>query len=130
MRSSWCSSWRVSLFCYTRSLIPQSWFLLPPKTPLRYSLRSLYLLVGVRHHLELCSPAGHSAYFGLAYFMHFTFHVVFSSVHLQFYTTNKQPRTRAVIQSFFTILFIHVFIPALVFPNPSKFRHKDMPTQL
>lgn len=31
MRSCRCSSWRVSLFCSPRSVIPQSWLLLPPK---------------------------------------------------------------------------------------------------
>ena len=57
LRSGWCSSWRVSLFCSPRSVIPQSWLHLPPKTPLRYSLTLIIFLVGVSHHLEFCSPA-------------------------------------------------------------------------
>ena len=46
LRSSRCSKWRACLFCYTRSVIPQAWLLLPPVTPLRYSLRSYIFLKG------------------------------------------------------------------------------------
>ena len=46
LRSGRCSSWRGCLFCYTRSLNPHPWLLLPPVTPLKYSLRSFICYKG------------------------------------------------------------------------------------
>lgn len=82
LRSSRCSSWRVSLFCSPRSVIPQSWLHLPPKTPLRYSLTLIIFIVGVSHHLEFCSPAVARAVMVCHIFCSSLFMLAFSRVHL------------------------------------------------
>ena len=50
LRFVWCSWLRACLFCYTRSLNPHPWLLLPPKTPNR---SNHFLSGGSRHSLFL-----------------------------------------------------------------------------
>ena len=50
LRYVWCSWSRACLFCYTRSLNPHPWLLLPPKTPNRLYH---FLSGGSRHSLFL-----------------------------------------------------------------------------
>jgi len=109
MRSSRCSSWRVSLFCSPRSVIPQSWLHLPPKTPLMYSLKLIIFLVGVSHHLEFCSPAVahavtvcHIFCTSLSMLANCRIRSVLSFILFHYnpsLTPQRQPHTRAVIHS-------------------------------
>jgi hypothetical protein len=118
-----CSSWRVSLFCSPRSVIPQSWLHLPPKTPLWYSLHSWYLFVGVSHHLVFCSPAVAHAVMVCHIFCSSLFHVgiaVFAFIpHVTFHASHSycQPHARAVIHSLISFHFATITFMGYVFPN-------------
>ena len=125
MRSGRCSSWRVSLFCSPRSVIPQSWLHLPPKTPLRYSLTLIIFLVGVSHHLEFCSPAVahavtvcHIFCNSLSMLANCRFRSVFSFI-LFHYTPSlipqRQPHARAVIHSLISFHFATITFRGLCF---------------
>ena len=109
MRSGRCSSWRVSLFCSPRSVAPQSWLHLPPKTPLRYSLKLIVFFSRGQPPFRVLLACGRSCCYSLSHFLQLTFHVgllpcSFSLfVHLILYTPSltpqRQPHARAVIHS-------------------------------
>ena len=130
LRSGRCSSWRVSLFCSPRSVIPQSWLHLPPKTPLRYSLKLIIFSVGVSHHLEFCSPAVARAVMVCHIFCSSLSHVgllpcSFSlSVHFILYTPSltpqRQPHARAVIHSLIAFHSTHFTFRVYVFSHPAN----------
>jgi hypothetical protein len=125
MRSGRCSSWRVSLFCSPRSVIPQSWLHLPPKTPLRYSLTLIIFLVGVSHHLEFCSPAVahavtvcHIFCNSLIMLANCRIRSVFSFILFHYIPSlipQRQPHARAIIHSLISFHRLHFTFSGYVF---------------
>ena len=115
------------MFCSPRSVIPQSWLHLPPKTPLRYSLSLIIFLVGVSHHLEFCSPAVahavtvcHIFCNSLSMLANCRIRSVFSFI-LFHYTPSlipqRQPHARAVIHSLISFHFATFISGVYVFSN-------------
>lgn len=117
LRSGRCSSRRVSLFCYTRSLNPHSWLLLPPKPQCRDGIYSvLFFYVGSRH-LEFLLACLSLVLIGLSHFLQFTLtfgsrrvHFVIPQSYIPHFTPLRQRTQEHSFRSLvsFSLRYIHV----------------------
>jgi hypothetical protein len=81
MRSSRCSSWRVSLFCSPRSVIPQSGLSFAPYNPIKVFATLMLLVCRGHAPFRVMLACGRSCCYGLSHFLLLTFPCWYSRVH-------------------------------------------------